>query len=76
MTRNQSYSDYWRSLRRKRLTASNTVAIAIIRATSKRSKKIKDYFTVGLKVTKTQLMAQNKMKWQDRSYLPTTEQAS
>ena len=39
MTRNQSDSDQWRSERKKRITASNTGAIAKMRATQRGAKK-------------------------------------
>jgi len=42
MTKNQSGSDQWRSELRKWITASNTEAIAKMRATTKRSKKVQE----------------------------------
>ena len=51
-TRNQSDSDQWRSERRKRITASNTGAIAKMRATTKRSKKVQELLYSGFKGNK------------------------
>ena len=68
-TRNQSDSDQWRSERRKWITASNTGAIAKMRATTKRSKKLQELLYSGFKGNKTTTYGSEKEEIARQEYI-------